>query len=172
MKKQMLFALLCLTLLFSACGRSPSPGGTPDLSSPSAPASDVPAPDPSAPAGASYYGKFTVTDCVAFAPVSALSPADAEAYLNTELEYADTGFRSGTNNCDTPVYQESQLTPETFSEEYNDQLHFSDLGLEGDPILNVSVDGCDFFGSNFFVKDADTLIIPSDGGFFVAERTV
>ncbi|WP_343207890.1 hypothetical protein [Anaerolentibacter hominis] len=117
-----------------------------------------------------YYGTFKVTQLVRTAPVSTFAAGDEAKYIGTILTYDKGQFSWGDQSHSDPVYTETTVAGEDFSNDYKNQLTFKDLGLNESEVVHVSA-GADFFGSDFYVKDQDTLIVSMDGAFFEAVRS-
>lgn len=119
-----------------------------------------------------YYGTWNVTSNIFYAPVSALSPEEIEQLQGTTITYEENRLLWNGEICDIPDYQENTETSVGFALDYNNRLTFSDLGLTGSEATAVSVDNWDAFGSYFYVKDENTLIISYNGVFFEASRNL
>lgn len=118
----------------------------------------------------SYYGEWQIVSCICTAPVSSLSNEELEQILQTSLVYAEDSYIWNGKTLSVPEYTQSVQTAEDFACSYRERLTFADLGLDGDEIAAISIDDSDFFGNFFYVKDADSLIICYEGGFFEALR--
>lgn len=120
-------------------------------------------------AAQSYYGKWKVTQYYA-AYITALSTEEMNAQIGTECEYGADTFISGGKKLDSPQYSESEETKADFEADYQGQPTFELMGITVDAVKQISIDNSYDFGSMFYVKDDNTIIIIYEGGFFEAVR--
>lgn len=120
--------------------------------------------------GAEYLGAWTVTENIIYAPVSAFSSEEAEELVGNTLIYDADKYTWEDMVFNQTVYEETAVTKEEFLEDYNNRLTFADLGLSDGEVTLVSVGNSYEFGSSFYIKDENTLIISCDGAFFEAVR--
>ena len=114
---------------------------------------------------ASYYGQWLVTENIATAPVYALSQEEIDQMIGAELSYTEESFISPEGITDKPAYQESRESDAAFGEGYNGQLSLNDLGIAADEVTAITIANSDYFGSLFYSKDDNTLIISYNGVF-------
>ncbi len=117
----------------------------------------------------SYYGKWKVTQYYA-AYITALSTEEMNAQIGTECEYGADTFISGGKELDSPQYSESEEKKADFEADYQGQPTFEIMGITADAVKQISIDNSYDFGSMFYVKDANTIIIIYEGVFFEAVR--
>lgn len=123
----------------------------------------------------SYYGSFSITLNIHTASIYALSAEEIEQLQKSIIEYKSDSCSINETIYKDISYHEKFETSDEFAQNYKQQLTFSDLGLSDNEVLAVSIespDNSDFFGSNFYVKDKDTLIILYNGVFFEAVRNL
>ena len=119
---------------------------------------------------ASYYGQWLVTENIATAPVYALSQEEIDQMIGAELSYTEDSFISPEGITDNPAYQESRESNAAFGEGYNGQLSLDDLSIAADEVAVITIENSESFGSLFYIKDDNTLIISYNGVFFMAAR--
>jgi len=116
----------------------------------------------------SYYGTWKVT--AYYIPgISAMSAEDAEGYIGKTCEYSEDVFNGDGEVTDGPDYQEFECTAADFSASYKGAA-FEAVGITTDSVKQVNVSNSYDFGCNFYVKDANTILITQDGAFFEAVR--
>lgn len=163
--KKLPYFMVALLIVLTAC-TTPAPTG--DSSQPDASVQTVPL--TGGEEGPVYYGTFRLASCV-FAPVSALSMEDARQYLGATVTYAaDSASNSMGDSCEEPRYQEQIISASDFSEGYGGVLSPEDVNLSGDQVTSITLEDTAMFGSGFYVRDANSLVIPLDGAFFLAQR--
>lgn len=168
--KKLPYLLVALLILLAACATpaAPDASGQGDVSA--APVQTLPLAGDGEGDEPSYYGTFRLTSCV-FAPVCALSMEDARHYLNATVTYtADSAGNTLGESCDAPGYQEQTVTAEDFSAGYSGALALEDVNLSGQQVTSVTLADTGMFGCFFYVRGADSLVIPLDGAFFLAQR--
>lgn len=116
----------------------------------------------------SYFGTWKVT--AYYIPgISAMSSEDAEGYIGKTCEYSEDVFNGDGEVTDGPDYQEFECSAADFSASYKGAA-FESVGIAGDSVKQVNVSNSYDFGCNFYVKDANTILITQDGAFFEAVR--
>ena len=116
-----------------------------------------------------FYGSWKVTEFLAFAPVSALSREDVQQYLGTTITYDKDCF-SCKGNIANPHYKKEVQTAQDFATGFHEGVHFADLGITQDSASAVSIENRYDFGTSFYWKDNNNLVIVYDGAFFAAVR--
>ncbi|MBO5057871.1 MAG: hypothetical protein J6C64_16145 [Lachnospiraceae bacterium] len=117
-----------------------------------------------------YYGTWAVKDYQS-AEVSALSTEEIETYLGYTVTYqADAVFQNGQNmNIAGLTYESKEYTEDSLVQEYKANL--GEWWNEKSQVMGIYIDSEDnFFGSQFFAADNDTLWIYYEGVFFLARR--
>ena len=121
----------------------------------------------------SWFGSYVITDYV-IAGVTAMGPDEAENWINYSVEYGPNGFNSNGVLLEDPVYNERLVGKEEFETGWvgsGGGYYFTTLGIEGDSVLEVTIDNSDEFGRFFYVLDDGKILIHHpDGVFFIAER--
>lgn len=118
----------------------------------------------------SYYGKWKVEQYYS-SYITAVSREEMEALIGAECEYEADYFISGETRLDSPQYSESTETEQRFDEANNQSgINFRLLGITADAIRQISIDNSYGFGSVFYVKDENTIMIIYEGVFFEAVR--
>lgn len=118
----------------------------------------------------SYYGKWKVEQYYS-SYITAVSREEMEALIGAECEYEADYFISGETRLDSPQYSESTETEQEFDEANNQSgINFQLLGITADAIRQISIDNSYGFGSVFYVKDENTIMIIYEGVFFEAVR--
>ena len=116
----------------------------------------------------SYFGTWKVTKY--YIPgISALTNKEAEGYIGKICEYSEDVFTGDGAVTDAPDYQEFEQTADDFSANYGG-ITLDSIGITADSVKQVNVSNAYDFGSSFYVKDANTILISSDGVFFEAVR--
>ena len=117
----------------------------------------------------SYYGKWKVT--VYYAPyITAITTEEMNALIGAECEYGLDAFISKGNKLDSPQYSEGVETKADFEADWENQITFETLGITADTVKQISVDNSYDFGSTFYIRDANTIMILYEGVFFEAVK--
>lgn len=118
-----------------------------------------------------YQGQWTVNG-FSFGAVSALSEDEAKSWLGKTVMYATTTATFEEAVCEHASYNITELTAQTFSQEYRTTL--SALGIKDDTVKMLQVncaDGMVFPGSTLLQVNDTTAYLPWDGVFFKLEKT-
>lgn len=118
-----------------------------------------------------WYGSYVVTDYV-FGGIYSVE-AEPQNWINYTVEYDLNRFSSGGILVEDPVYSENLVSKEEFETGWHGSgggYYFATLGIEGDSLLEVTIDNIDEFGHWFYVSDDDRILIPWKGLIFIAER--
>lgn len=120
-------------------------------------------------ASQSYYGKWKVTEY--YAPyITAIATEEMNALIGAECEYGLDAFISQGNKLDSPQYSEGEETKADFEAGWENQITFETLGITTDTVKKISVDNSYDFGSTFYIRDANTIMILYEGVFFEAVK--
>ena len=115
----------------------------------------------------SFFGTWKVT--AYYIPgVSAMTLEDAQGYVGKVCEYSADAFNGDGEVTQTPDYQEFEETESDFAMDY--RATFESVGLTGDSVKKIEISNSYGFGCQFFIKDADIILICQDGVFFEAVR--
>ena len=121
----------------------------------------------------SWYGSYVVTDFI-FRGVNAIGVDEAEGMMSCLVEYSPDAFNSDGTLLEAPEYREALVSREEFDTLYRGSgggYTFETFGIEGDSLLEVTVDNSDAFGYTFYVLDGNRILIYHPGNvFFLAER--
>lgn len=118
-----------------------------------------------------WYGSYVVTDYV-FGGIYSVE-AEPQNWINYTVEYDLNKFSSDGILMENPVYSENLVSKEEFETGWHGSgggYYFATLGIEGDSVLEVTIDNSDEFGHWFYVSDDDRILIPWKGLIFIAER--
>ena len=118
-----------------------------------------------------WYGSYVVTDYV-FGGIYSVE-VEPQNWINYTVEYDLNRFSSGGILVEDPVYSENLVSKEEFETGWHGSgggYYFATLGIEGDSLLEVTIDNIDEFGHWFYVSDDDRILIPWEGLIFIAER--
>lgn len=113
-----------------------------------------------------------MTDYV-IAGINALGDEGAQNWVNHMVEYGQNRFYSDEIFLEAPIYNERLVSKEDFEADWVGSLggyYFETLGIEGDSLLEVTINNSYEFGSFFYVCEDGRILIPWDGVFFIAER--
>lgn len=118
-----------------------------------------------------WYGSYVVTDYV-FGGIYSVE-VEPQNWINHTVEYDLNRFSSDGILMENPVYSENLVSKEEFETSWHGSgggYYFATLGIEGDSLLEVTIDNIDEFGHWFYVSDDDRILIPWKGLIFIAER--
>lgn len=167
--KKLPYFLVTLLIVLTACTvpAAPAASGQPDASA--TPVQTLPLTS-SREEDPVYYGTFRLASCV-FSPISTMTMEDARHYLDATITYTpDSASNTFGDSCGAPSYQTQTVTAADFSAGYNGTLSLEDVNLSGEQVTSITLEGTAMFGSSFYVRSADSLVIPLDGAFFLAQR--
>lgn len=121
----------------------------------------------------SYYGKWKVTQY--YAPyITAITTEEMNTLIGAECEYGPDVFISRGNDLVSPHYSESEETKADFEAAWKNQITFELLGIKADTIKQIFIDNANDntydFGSMFYIRDNNTIMIMYEGVFFEAIR--
>lgn len=121
----------------------------------------------------SYYGTWEITACAGTAVAYALSQEEINDYIEKQIQifYTEDTFIYNGFAMDVPQngYVEEIYTEADLVNDFN--VTASDLGITENEILSVYIliEG-EFFGSQFYVIDDNSLLVYYEGVFFLAKR--
>lgn len=118
-----------------------------------------------------WFGSYVVTDYV-YGGIYSVE-AEPQNWINHTVEYDLNRFSSDGILMEDPVYSENLVSKEEFETGWHGSgggYYFATLGIEGDSLLEVTIDNIDEFGHWFYVSDDDRILIPWKGLIFIAER--
>lgn len=116
----------------------------------------------------SYFGTWKVTKY--YMPgINALSMEEAKGYIGKVCEYSEDTFTSDGAVTYQPDYQEFEETSDDFLTNYGG-ITLSSIGITADSVKWVNINNSFDFGSSFYVKDDNTILISMDGVFFEAVK--
>ena len=123
--------------------------------------------------GYSFYGDWEIKRLVAVPPVAADPEKDSKKLIGKKITYSADLVSFGDKVLNNPRYKITTELKQSF--ESGNRISFESIGYKGDSIVMVlvyaEVHEWDSPGGYFYVKNNDTLILPSDGGFFEMVRT-
>lgn len=118
-----------------------------------------------------YQGQWTITG-FSFNAVSALSTEEANSWLGKIADYSATTASFEDALCKNASYNMTELTAQTFSQEYRTTLAI--LGIEDETVNMLQVtctDNITFPGSTLLQVNDTTAYLPWDGVFFKLEKS-
>jgi len=118
----------------------------------------------------SYYGTWAVKD-YQMAEISALSTEEVETFMSYTVTYQeDAVLQNGQNmNVSDFGYEFTSYTEETLVQDYHANLgEWWNDKKEVSSVIVTSLEN--FFGSQFFIADEETLWIYYEGVFFLARK--
>ena len=121
----------------------------------------------------SWYGSYIVTDYI-IRGVTAIGDEEAEGLMMCLMEYSPDKFNSDGILLEAPAYRENLVSREEFATLYRGSgggCTFETFGIEGDSLLEVTIENSTELGNTFYVWDANRILIYHPGGaFLIAER--
>lgn len=121
----------------------------------------------------SWYGSYIIKDYI-IRGVTAIGNDEAEGMMWALVEYGADEFNSDGIILEAPVYKETFVGREEFATLYSGSgggCTFETFGIEGDLLLEVTIDNSSELGNTFYVWDDDRILIHHPGGaFLIAER--
>ena len=106
------------------------------------------------------------------APVVVNPETDSKKLIGKKIKYSANLASFGDEVLNNPRYKITTVSKQSF--ESGNRISFDSIGYKGDSIIMVLVYAeaheWTSTGAYFFVKNNDTLILPSDGGFFEMVR--
>ena len=121
----------------------------------------------------SWYGSYIVKDYI-IRGVTAIGNDEAEGLMMCLMEYDPDEFNSDGILLEAPTYRETLVSREEFTAMYSGSgggCTFETFGIEGDSLLEVTIDNSTELGNTFYVWDENRILIHHLGGaFLIAER--
>ena len=121
----------------------------------------------------SWYGSYIVKDYI-IRGVTAIGNDEAEGLMMCLMEYGPDEFNSDGILLEAPTYKETLVSREEFAALHSGSgggCTFETFGIEGDSLLEVTIDNSSELGNTFYVWDANRILIYHPGGaFLIAER--
>ena len=121
----------------------------------------------------SWYGSYIIKDYI-IRGVTAIGNDEAEGLMWALVEYGPDEFNSDGILVEAPAYKETLVSREEFAAMYSGSgggCTFETFGIEGDSLLEVTIENSAELGNTFYVWDEDRILIYYPGGaFLMAER--
>lgn len=121
----------------------------------------------------SWYGSYIVKDFI-IRGVTAIGNDEAEGLMCALVEYGPDEFNSDGILLEAPAYRETLVSREEFAAMYSGSgggCTFETFEIEGDSLLEVTIENSTNLGNTFYVWDENRILIYYPGGaFLIAER--
>ena len=121
----------------------------------------------------SWYGSYIIKDYI-IRGVTAIGNDEAEGLMWALVEYDPDEFNSDGILLEAPVYKETLRSKEDFAAMYSGSgggCTFETFGIEGNSLLEVTIENSTKLGNTFYVWDDNRILIYYPGGaFLIAER--
>ena len=121
----------------------------------------------------SWYGSYIIKDYI-LRGVTAIGDDEAEGLMWALVEYSPDEFNSDGILLEAPAYKETLRSRDEFAAMYSGSgggYTFEAFGIEGDSLLEVTIDNSFELGNTFYVCDENRILIHYPGGaFLIAER--
>ena len=121
----------------------------------------------------SWYGSYIIKDYI-IRGVTAIGSDEAEGLMWAMVEYSPDEFNSDGILLEAPVYKETIVNREEFAAMYSGSgggCTFETFKIEGDSLLEVTIENSTKLGNTFYVWDENRILIYYPGGaFLIAER--
>lgn len=121
----------------------------------------------------SWYGSYIIKDYI-IRGVTAIGNDEAEGLMWALVEYSPDEFNSDGILLEAPVYKETIVSREEFAAMYSGSgggCTFETFEIEGDSLLEVTIENSTYLGNTFYVWDENRILIYYPGGaFLIAER--
>lgn len=122
-----------------------------------------------------WYGDWIITKKVASGKVSAYSDEQIKSFINKKIYYGSDKASFDVSVQSLPYYDIKTLSDSDFFNLSN--VNVTDIGINSKSVVEVQIysdkalkNFCNFTGGNFFIKDANTLIILDGGVYFEARK--
>lgn len=113
----------------------------------------------------SYFGIWEITSGTP-SGFSALSEADITALIGKRFEYfKEYALYGDAQKLENPIYHESTISAEEFAESVKGST-LETAGISQAFVQIIEIENIIDFGSTFYIKDENTLIMLWDGAFF------
>lgn len=121
----------------------------------------------------SWYGSYIVKDYI-IRGVTAIGNDEAEGLMMCLMEYGPDEFNSDGILLEAPAYKETLVSRDEFAAMHSGSgggCTFETFGIEGDSLLEVTIENSAELGNTFYVWDENRILIHHPGGaFLIAER--
>ena len=121
----------------------------------------------------SWYGSYIIRDYI-IRGVTAIGNDEAEGLMMCLMEYGPDEFNSDGILLEAPTYKETLVSRDEFAAMYSGSgggCTFETFGIEGDSLLEVTIENSAELGNTFYVWDENRILIHHPGGaFLIAER--
>ena len=178
-KRSIIFAIVLMTALFCGCGNTSAANVDEQIVTGQALSennlSDYANQDSeeAETSASSWYGSYIIQDYI-IRGVTTIGNDEAEGLMMCLMEYSPDEFNSDGILLEAPAYRENLVSREEFATLYRGSgggCTFETFGIEGDSLLEVTIDNSFELGNTFYVWDENRILIHHPGGaFLIAER--